>query len=119
MIRRRLELRDLHPVTNEIPPNGTGNSVVLGPRDRLEGRLVVEGNLRVNGIVNGSLEATGDVEIDGGGKVSGPVTARQKLIVGSSGTLVGDVRVARLVVQDGANFSGNVSMVRPGETAPA
>ena len=90
--------------------DGAQNSVTLGPRDRLIGKLYVEGDVRVSGTVEGTLEATGDVEIAGGGKVSGPVTARNKLTVGSEGSLQGDVRVARLVVEDGASFSGNVQM---------
>jgi cytoskeletal protein CcmA (bactofilin family) len=57
--------------------------------------------------VNASL-AGGDVNIRG--HVSGPVTARKRLVVAKSGSLTGDVRVARLVIQDGASFSGNVSM---------
>ena len=69
------------------------------------------------GSVDGALEATGNVEIDGGGRVKGPVTTRQKLVVGSEGSLLGDVRVARLVIADGATFSGNVSMGKPAITA--
>lgn len=99
--------------------DGRRSSLVLGPKDRLKGSLFVEGDLVVVGTVDGELEATGDVEIDGGGKVSGPVTARNRLVVGASGSLVGDVRVARLIVQDGANFTGNVSMVKPGDMAKA
>jgi cytoskeletal protein CcmA (bactofilin family) len=96
--------------------NGSGGdqrSLVLGPRDRLIGQLYVEGNLRVVGTVEGALEVTGSVEIDEGGSVTGPVTARDRLIVGRAGSMKGDVRVARLVVQDGATFSGNVSMGKP------
>ena len=62
------------------------------------------------GTVEGALEVTGSVEINEGGKVTGPVTARDRLIVGRDGSLNGDVRVARLVIQDGATLSGNVSM---------
>jgi cytoskeletal protein CcmA (bactofilin family) len=91
--------------------------------------------------VQGEIHATGDVEVDdeakvnaslaGGdinirGSVSGPVTARKRLVVARSGSLTGDVRVARLVIQDGATFSGNVSMgpqpdafVAPRETPAA
>jgi outer membrane biosynthesis protein TonB len=68
--------------------------------------------------VEGGLEVTGSVEIDEGGKVTGPVTARDRLIVGRAGSLKGDVRVARLVVQDGATFSGNVSMGKFVEAPP-
>jgi len=68
--------------------------------------------------VEGALEVTGSVEIDEGGKVTGPVTARDRLVVGRAGSFKGDVRVARLVVQDGATFSGNVSMGKPVEAMP-
>jgi cytoskeletal protein CcmA (bactofilin family) len=90
--------------------DGDQRSLVLGPRDRLIGQLYVEGDLRVVGTVEGALEVTGSVEIDEGGSVTGPVTARERLVVGRAGSMKGDVRVARLVVQDGATFSGNVSM---------
>jgi cytoskeletal protein CcmA (bactofilin family) len=106
---------------------------MLGPRDRLIGRLYIEGDLHVNGTVEGAVEATGDVEIDEmakvkasvagrqvsiRGQVSGRVTARKRLVLASSGSLIGDVRVPRLVVEDGATFNGNVSMGPPAEMAP-
>jgi cytoskeletal protein CcmA (bactofilin family) len=99
--------------------------VTLGPRDRLIGQLHIDGDVRLGGTVEGEIHATGDVEVDdeakvnaslaGGdvnirGHVSGPVTARKRLVVARSGSLTGDVRVARMVIQDGASFSGNVSM---------
>jgi cytoskeletal protein CcmA (bactofilin family) len=89
--------------------NGERNSVVLGPNDRLVGQLFIEGDLRVGGTVEGELEATGDIEITG--RVNGAVTAYNRLVVGSAGSLIAsDVRVARLTVEDGATFSGKVSM---------
>ena len=100
--------------------NGQRNSVVLGPRDRLVGQLYIEGDLRVSGTVDGALEATGDIEIAGTGKVSGAVTAYNRLVVGSDASLIGsDVRVARLTVQDGATFTGRVSMGKHQATVPA
>jgi cytoskeletal protein CcmA (bactofilin family) len=98
--------------------------VVLGPNDRLVGQLYIEGDLRVAGSVEGDLEATGDVEITG--RVKGAVTVYNRLTVGHDGSLIGgDVRVARLTVEDGAVFSGRVSMgdltppaQRPVEPAP-
>jgi cytoskeletal protein CcmA (bactofilin family) len=109
--------------------------VSLGPRDRLIGQLFIEGDLRVSGTVEGQVEATGNVDVAEGatvkasvsgrevgisGEVHGPVTASKKLVVSRSGSLVGDVRVPRLVIQDGATFSGNVSMGKqPAEAAEA
>src|SRR2546427_10085048 len=94
--------------------NGERNSVVLGPNDRLVGQLFIEGDLRVSGSVDGELEATGDIEITG--RVNGSVTAYNRLVVGSAGSLIGsDVRVARLTVEDGATFSGKVTMGKHAE----
>jgi cytoskeletal protein CcmA (bactofilin family) len=113
-------------------PTGERNAVTLGPRDRLVGQLYIEGDLRVGGLVQGELEATGDVDIDDEarvtaslagrevsirGQVNGAVIASKRLVVGRTGSLVGDVKVARLVVQDGGTFSGNVQMGAPKETA--
>ena len=96
--------------------NGQRNSVVLGPNDRLVGQLYIEGDLRVSGSVEGQLEATGDIEIAGAGSVRGDVTAYNRLTVGGDASLIAqEVRVARLTVEDGATFSGKVSM---GKVAP-
>jgi cytoskeletal protein CcmA (bactofilin family) len=99
----------------------------------LIGELHIDGDVRLGGTVEGQVEATGDVEIDDEAKVtaslagrdvnirghvSGHVTARKRLMVAKSGSLNGDVRVARLVIQDGATFSGNVSMGSAPEAAP-
>jgi cytoskeletal protein CcmA (bactofilin family) len=115
-----------------MAPTGQRSAVTLGPRDRLIGQLHIDGDVRLGGTVEGEIHATGNVDVDdeakvnaslaGGdvsirGHVSGPVTARKRLVVARSGSLRGDVRVARLVIQDGASFSGNVSMGP--QTAPA
>ena len=110
--------RNRGPATAGNGSDGAQSSIVLGPRDRLVGQLYVEGDVRVAGTVEGGLEVTGSVEIDDGGRVTGPVTAHDRLVVGRSGSLVGDVRVARLVVQDGATFSGKVSMGKQVEAPP-
>jgi cytoskeletal protein CcmA (bactofilin family) len=107
------------PTPAENGSDGRRNSVVLGPKDRLVGQLYIEGDLRVSGTVDGALEATGDIEIAGGGKVSGTVTAYNRLVVGSEASLIGgEVRVARLTVEDGATFTGRVSMGKAAVEAP-
>jgi cytoskeletal protein CcmA (bactofilin family) len=105
--------------------NGGTNAVNLGPRDVLQGRLEIQGDLKIAGNVEGDLKATGDVTIDAGaniqaaieganvsvrGEVTGNVTARKRLTLGGSGRLNGDVRVSRLTVEDGATLNGNVTM---------
>jgi len=105
--------------------NGGTNLVNLGPRDVLQGRLEIQGDLKVAGNVEGELKATGDVTVDATaavqasieganvsvrGQVTGNVTARRRLTLGGSGRLNGDVKVNRLTVEDGATLNGNVTM---------
>jgi cytoskeletal protein CcmA (bactofilin family) len=119
---------------SETDGEAIASAVTLGPRDRLVGQLYIEGNLRVGGTVEGQVEATGDVNVAEGatvkasvtgrevgisGLVQGPVTASKKLIVSRTGSLVGDVRVPRLEIQDGASFSGNVQMGKAAQAAAA
>ncbi len=108
-------------------PNGGNNVVTLGPRDVLQGRLEIQGDLKIAGNVEGDLKASGDVTIDSGatiqaaieganvsvrGQVTGNVTARRRLTLGGSGRLNGDVKVSRLTVEDGATLNGNVTMTQ-------
>ena len=105
--------------------NGGTNLVSLGPRDTLQGRLDIQGDLKIAGTVEGELKATGDVTVDAGatiqasieganvsvrGQVTGNVTAKRRLTLGGSGRLNGDGRVGRLTVEDGATLNGNVTM---------
>ncbi|MDQ2942540.1 MAG: polymer-forming cytoskeletal protein, partial [Candidatus Dormibacteraeota bacterium] len=105
--------------------NGSTNLVNLGPRDSLHGRLDIQGDLKIQGNVEGELKASGDVTIDPTaavqasieganvnvkGQVTGNVTAKKRLTLGGSGRLNGDVKVARLTVEDGASLNGNVTM---------
>jgi cytoskeletal protein CcmA (bactofilin family) len=105
--------------------NGGTNVVNLGPRDTLNGRLEIHGDLKIAGNVEGELKASGDVSVGEGaaiqasieganvnvrGQVTGNVTAKKRLTLGGSGRLNGDVKVARLTVEDGATLNGNVTM---------
>jgi cytoskeletal protein CcmA (bactofilin family) len=105
--------------------NGGTNVVNLGPRDSLNGRLDVQGDLKVAGNVEGELKASGDITVAEGaaiqasieganvnvrGQVTGNVTAKKRLTLGGSGRLNGDVKVGRLTVEDGATLNGTVTM---------
>jgi len=112
------------------PSKDPGSEIVLGPRDSLVGFLSIEGNLRVQGVAQGELRVNGDIRIDESasvtasldgrnvsvrGRVTGNVTARERLLLAGSGVLGGDVRTARLVVEGRATLNGNVTMRAAGE----
>jgi cytoskeletal protein CcmA (bactofilin family) len=101
------------------------NSVTLGPRDSLTGALTFDGDITIQGKVEGEIRVTGDVAIGDAahvqasvegnhvnvqGNLTGNVTARGRLALSGSGSVHGDVRVSKLSVEDGATLNGNVSM---------
>ena len=111
--------------TADSSQNAGVNVVNLGADDLLQGRLEVQGDLKIAGKVEGELRASGNVTIDSGasiqasieganisvrGQVTGNVTAKRRLTLGGSGRLNGDVKVGRLTVEDGATLNGNVTM---------
>ncbi len=100
-------------------------SSIVGADAHLEGAFTLEGSLRVDGVVrgtlncggtvtigpNGSLE--GDVEADEvilGGKVAGTVIARRRVILEPSAVLEGDLATVSLVIGEGARFNGACGM---------
>lgn len=99
----------------------TGNEdlVVEG---KVEGKISLPDNeLTVgnNGNVSADIHAKSVVVI---GKVSGNVSATEKVEVQASGSVDGDVRAPRLIIQEGAVLNGSVEMSKgsaPSSTASA
>ena len=99
------------------------NKFTLGATDSLEGKLTFGGSISVQGRVEGELRIGGNVDVASGasvkalvegasvtvrGDLEGPVTAREKVTLGRSGKLNGDVRAKRLQIEDGASLNGHV-----------
>jgi cytoskeletal protein CcmA (bactofilin family) len=97
----------------------------MGPNDSLEGKLVYDGNVHVDGRVEGEFRVTGNLDVANGanarilieaanvtvkGTVEGSVAARDKLTLGKNAKLNGDVVVRRLQIDDGASLNGHVRM---------
>ncbi|GAC1342512.1 MAG: hypothetical protein NVSMB29_14250 [Candidatus Dormibacteria bacterium] len=108
------------------------NVVTLGVNDALVGTLRVEGDLNVHGSAEGEVIASGDVAIESTahvqaaiearnlsvrGDVTGSVKVHRRLRLSGTGSLNGDARVGRLVVEDGASLNGSITMTSPGEAS--
>lgn len=101
-------------------PPGKVTSIV-GPETSVDGTLVAQGCLRIEGTVTGRVECRGDIiicesatvtagilgrNVTVAGRVCGNVTARQKLELAKTAHLTGNVESNRLVVSLGAFFEG-------------
>jgi cytoskeletal protein CcmA (bactofilin family) len=108
---------------NGVARDGQNNKFTLGSGDSLEGKLTYAGSINVQGRVEGELRIGGSVEVASGatvkalvdaasvtvrGDLEGPVTAREKVMLGRSAKLNGDVHAKRLQIEDGASLNGHV-----------
>jgi cytoskeletal protein CcmA (bactofilin family) len=97
----------------------------MGPNDSLEGKLVYDGSVHVDGHAEGEFKITGNLDVAQGatarisieaanvnvkGQVEGAVNVRDKLTLGKSARLNGDIVVRRLQIEDGASLNGHVRM---------
>lgn len=98
------------------------NRLVSGTK--LKGDLVTESNLRVDGVVNGSVSCQGKFVLGEKGKLEGNLVALEAEIEGviegdltvdgllllrKSANIHGAVQTGRLVIEDGAQINGNIT----------
>jgi cytoskeletal protein CcmA (bactofilin family) len=86
--------------------SGNQDLIVEG---RIEGRISLENRLTVE--ESGSIEADLEV-VDASfkGEVRGDVSASRSAVLHPTARVVGNIRAPRLVIEEGARFSGNVDM---------
>lgn len=106
------------------------NLNLIGTGTIVDGKIRTQGSLRIDGKVTGEVHAaenlaiglTGDIEgaVNGknvtvGGKVKGNITSVDKLVMEAKSVVRGDVKAAKLVIDEGAIFDGRVTMteIRP------
>ena len=84
---------------------------------KLEGEIHTDGllNLGDSAVVNGNINAQAVVVR---GKVNGNIVANEKIEIKAKTELFGDIRAAKLVVEEGVTFVGKTE-VNPNKVAPA
>ena len=86
--------------------SGSQDLVVEG---RIEGRVALENRLTVeeSGTVEADLEV---VDAAFKGQVRGDVVASRSAVLHPTARVVGNIRSPRVVIEDGARFSGSIDM---------
>ena len=108
---------------------GGGGAAAVGTSMIVKGQIYSREDLYVDGEVEGSIEVlehrltvgpNGKVqatvkarEVVVRGAVRGDMEAGEKIDIRKDAKLVGDLRTARIVIENGAYFKGNVDTVRP------
>ena len=125
-----------------MTPNGNPNKNVLNSDVEIKGNLKFTGELLFEGKLEGEVNADGVLQlgengvINGNvtahtvivrGKLNGNVNAKEKIEIKSKAELFGDIRAAKLAIEEGVTFVGRTEVnpnkvtptpgVRAGETA--
>lgn len=84
---------------------------------KLEGDIQTDGvlNLGDNANVTGNINAT---TVYARGKVNGNITAKEKVEIKARTELFGDIRAAKLAIEEGVTFVGKIE-VNPNKVSPA
>jgi len=112
----------------------SGNAV-LGKSVVIKGQILSREDLTIDGEVEGTVEMQEHrLTIGVNGKVRASVKAREVIVLGTlhgnvetseridirkEAKLIGDIKTARIVIEDGAYFKGNVDIVRAEISRPA
>ncbi len=113
-----------------------GGSATIGKAVKIIGQIHSKEDLYVDGDLEGTVEAlehkltigpNGTVhagikarEVVALGTIEGNVEAADKIEIRKDAKLVGDIRTARIVIEDGAYFKGSIDIIKPepAKTAP-
>ncbi|MCJ7550372.1 MAG: polymer-forming cytoskeletal protein [Anaerolineae bacterium] len=112
------------PMTSDRGSSSSAIESTIGPNTHIKGDIQGDGGLRVDGIVEGSIELTGNLvvsesariradikasNISVAGAVQGNITATRVEIL-DTGRVWGDLTVKSLLVNEGAYFRGQTFM---------
>jgi len=117
--------------TAASPGPAASKPAVIGPGIVIDGDISGSENLVIEGKVKGQInlaahEVTvgqaGEVNADVSakivrvaGKVTGDLTAKEKVVINSTGNVRGNIITPRMLLEDGAIFKGSIDM-DPGES---
>lgn len=100
-------------------------NTVIGSSIVVDGEITGEEAITILGTVKGKVTMAAGVVVEAGatveadvegqtvtvsGKLTGNVTAREKLELKPESKMIGNAKAPRIVVADGATFKGNVDM---------
>jgi cytoskeletal protein CcmA (bactofilin family) len=116
-------------------PESRGGSATIGKAVKIIGQIYSKEDLYVDGDLEGTVEAlehkltigpNGTVhasvkarEVIVLGTIQGNVEAADKIEIRKDAKLVGDIRTARIVIEDGAYFKGSIDIIKPEPAKPA
>ena len=100
---------------------------ILDPNIEINGNIDVTANLVIHGKVNGNVTSTQTLNTAKGSKIKGNIIAKnamisgevhgdlevsEKIVLGQTAHLVGNLKASILIVEEGAKFDGMSNMLK-------
>lgn len=110
-------------IKNNLPESQTINQI--GSGTTIKGEIKSNGDFRIDGSLNGSIESKGKIVVGESGKVEGEINCQNAVISGtvnanirvsdllelkSSSKFEGEILTKKLAIEPGAKFSGTCNM---------
>ncbi len=124
--------------TNPTPSHAATESrgpAIIGKSVMIKGQIFSREDLTIDGEIDGSVELHEHrLTVGPNGKLQAGVKAREVVVLGTihgnveasdkidirkDARLVGDIKTARIVIEDGAYFKGSIDIARPEINKPA
>lgn len=101
---------------------------IIGDNTRIDGSIEIEGSLMVAGIITGDVTSTETVRVAESARISGKISAKNvflngvvgkgifasgRVVLGTLSHLTGDLVASRLIVEEGAVFTGATKVTEP------
>jgi cytoskeletal protein CcmA (bactofilin family) len=133
-VHNAVEVRKETSTVSSMPParieaEPRGGAATIGKAVKVVGQIFSREDLYVDGEVEGTVEAlehkltigpNGTVratikarEVVALGNIQGNVEATEKIEIRKDAKLTGDIRTARIIIEDGAYFKGSIDIVKP------
>jgi len=102
-----------------------GLNTIIGKGTTFKGDLIVAGNARIDGTIEGSVKVSGLLSIGDSGKITANVEAKNSVVGGNiqgnilvteklelepNSSISGDIKTKVLIIHGGARFDGNCQM---------
>ncbi len=123
--------RASEPVASSAAGSNRPGQAHIGKSVVVKGEIASSEDLFVDGEVRGAIQLRDHaLTVGPNGKVEANVTAREIVVQGSlngnvhatdkieirkTGSLLGDLTTARIIIEDGAYFKGSIDILKPGQ----
>jgi len=110
---------------SKILPTETPSVNIIGSGTEIKGNITTNGDLRIDGFIKGTIQATGKVVVGATGKVEGEISCQNADISGevlahikvkellslkANAIVTGDIFTNKLAIEPGAVFTGACKM---------